>query len=91
MRMPNSKEDVRAFIRKNYAKIARGAGASCCGGGCIGGAEHIDRLEAMLRRAGFQDIRMTPKDNSREIVSSWAPGSNVEDFVASFVIEAVKG
>ena len=58
--------------------------------GCIGGAEHVDRLEAMLQQAGFQDIRMTPKDNSREIVSSWSPEDHVEDYIASYIIEAVK-
>ena len=59
--------------------------------GCIGGAEHIDNLEAMLRDAGFTDIKLTPKDNSREIVKSWAPDLNIEDYVASYVIEAIKG
>jgi len=58
--------------------------------GCIGGAEHIDRLEEMLQQAGFQNIRMTPKDNSREIVSSWSPEDNVEDYIASYIIEATK-
>ena len=58
--------------------------------GCIGGAEHVGRLEEMLQQAGFQDIRMTPKDNSKEIVSSWSPDNNVEDYIASYIIEAVK-
>ncbi len=38
----------------------------------------------------YVNISMTPKDNSKEIISSWAPGRNIEDFVASFIIEAVK-
>lgn len=33
---------------------------------------------------------MIPKDNSREILKSWAPDKNLEDFVASFIIEAIK-
>lgn len=58
--------------------------------GCVGGAEHVDAIEAMLRRVGFSDIKLTPKDNSKEIISSWVPGGNIEDFVASYIIEAVK-
>lgn len=58
--------------------------------GCVSGAEHIDNLHTMLREAGFTDIRMEPKDNSREILSSWVPGSKAEDYVASYLIEATK-
>lgn len=58
--------------------------------GCISGAEHIDNLREMLQTAGFSDIRLEPKDNSREILKSWVPESNVEDYVASYLIEATK-
>jgi hypothetical protein len=44
----------------------------------------------MLLAAGFRDIRMVPKDNSREILSSWVPDSQAEDYVASYIIEAIK-
>jgi len=59
--------------------------------GCIGGAEHIDNLRTMLRNVGFTDIKLTPKDNSREIVKAWSPDGNIEDFIASYIIEATKG
>jgi hypothetical protein len=58
--------------------------------GCIAGAEHVEKIRHMLQKAGFTDIRMTPKDNSREILSSWVPGSKAEDYVASYIIEATK-
>lgn len=58
--------------------------------GCIGGAEYVEDLREMLEKAGFVDIKMTPKDNSKEIVTSWIPDKNIEDFVASFIIEGVK-
>lgn len=58
--------------------------------GCISGAEHIDRLRAMLQEAGFSDIRLEPKDNSRNILKSWVPESNAENYVASYLIEATK-
>lgn len=58
--------------------------------GCIAGAETIANLRDMLQQAGFRDIRFAPKDNSREILQTWVPNSRVEDYVASFYIEAVK-
>lgn len=57
---------------------------------CIGGAEYVEDIKAILQKVGFKDIRMTPKDNSRDIVKSWAPDKNIEDFVASYIIEATK-
>jgi arsenite methyltransferase len=58
--------------------------------GCIAGAEHADKVRLMLRDAGFVNIVLTPKDNSREIIASWVPGRNLEDYVASYIIEANK-
>jgi len=58
--------------------------------GCIAGAEYVENLKNMLHSAGFRDIRITPKDNSREIVRSWAPDKNIDDYIASYIIEAVK-
>jgi arsenite methyltransferase len=58
--------------------------------GCIAGAPLLDDLHAMLQAAGFQDIRVTPKDESREFIKDWAPGRGVEDYVLSAHIEATK-
>jgi arsenite methyltransferase len=58
--------------------------------GCIAGAPLRDDLQAMLRAAGFVDIRITPKDESREFIRDWAPGRGVEDYVLSAYIEATK-
>lgn len=57
---------------------------------CIGGAEHIDDLRDMLKKAGFVNIRITPVNNSREIIQSRDYGENPEDFVASYIIEGEK-
>ncbi len=57
---------------------------------CIGGAVTIDELEMMLHESGFQDIRIQPKDESREFIREWAPGRKIEDYIASAMIEAVK-
>lgn len=58
--------------------------------GCIAGAEYEKNIIDMLIKAGFHNIRMTPKDNSKEIIGSWVPGKGIEAFVASFIIEAEK-
>ena len=58
--------------------------------GCMGGAEHIDKLKAMLKAAGFKDVKTTLKADSKDIISSWAPGTKIEDCVASAIIEARK-
>ncbi|MDW7658358.1 MAG: methyltransferase domain-containing protein, partial [Bacillota bacterium] len=58
--------------------------------GCIAGAEHVEKIRQMLLSTGFSNIRMAPKDNSKEILSSWVPGSKAEDYVASYIIEAIK-
>lgn len=58
--------------------------------GCIAGGASADQIERWLATAGFADIRITVKPESRELVRSWAPGSGVEDCVASAMIEAQK-
>ena len=57
---------------------------------CVAGASQVDELEALLAEAGFVDIRIQPKDESRDFIKDWAPGSGVEDYVISAVIEARK-
>ncbi len=58
--------------------------------GCIGGAEYVENIKSMLQNAGFKDIKLTPKDNTREIIKAWTPDKNMEDYVASYIIKAVK-
>ncbi|MBI5330189.1 MAG: arsenite methyltransferase [Betaproteobacteria bacterium] len=56
--------------------------------GCMAGAALIEELTAMLRAAGFESVRITPKDESREFIRDWAPGASVTDYVVSANIEA---
>lgn len=58
--------------------------------GCMGNASLIEDLEEMMSAAGFEQIRIQPKDESKEFIKDWAPGLNVTDFVVSATIEAVK-
>jgi arsenite methyltransferase len=57
---------------------------------CVAGAALVDDLRAMLLAAKFTDVRITPKDESREFIRDWVPGSGVEDYVISAHIEAIK-
>jgi len=58
--------------------------------GCVGGAEEIEDIEKILREAGFKDINIRPKDESRQFIQQWFPARNLEDYVASATIEAKK-
>ncbi len=65
-------------IRNDLTKIAS----------CIAGAEQVDKVRAMLEKAGFVGIHLNLKEGSDEMIRGWAPGT--EQFVASFLIEAKK-
>ncbi len=58
--------------------------------GCVGNASLVAELESTIAEAGFTDVRIAPKDKSREFIRDWAPGRGVEDYVVSATIEAVK-
>lgn len=58
--------------------------------GCMGNAALIDDLQQFLEAAGFEQIRITPKDASKDFIKDWAPGRGVEDYLVSATIEAVK-
>ncbi len=58
--------------------------------GCVAGASTVDELKDWLAHAGFIQIRIEPKDGSREIVRGWFPGRRIEEFIGSVTIKAVK-
>jgi arsenite methyltransferase len=72
--------ELPEIIRKDLRLLA----------GCIAGAEHVRVVEQLLVESGFIDVKLTPKDTSKEILSSWIPGSDITDYVASYTIEARK-
>jgi arsenite methyltransferase len=71
---------IPAELRKDWALYT----------GCVAGASLVEDIKAMLRDAGFADIRIVRRGESREIVGQWLPGRKVDDYVASASIEAVK-
>ena len=58
--------------------------------GCVSGAALVRDVERMLRSAGFHRIRVTVKEESVAFIKDWFPGSGVERYVRSAIIEAVK-
>lgn len=58
--------------------------------GCVAGASLVADLEASLADAGFAEIRIAPKDESKAFIEQWAPGRSITDYVVSATIEAVK-
>ena len=71
-----------AKIRNNLALVAA----------CVGGAVTFEDTKKMLTQAGFQSIKITAHDNSRDLTSVWDPdkSENALDYVVSAYIEAVK-
>jgi hypothetical protein len=57
---------------------------------CISGASSITDVEMYLRNAGFTDITVQPRDESKSFIDKWALGKNVTDYVLSASIEATK-
>jgi ubiquinone/menaquinone biosynthesis C-methylase UbiE len=67
-------------IQKNLALVSA----------CVGGAATVDDTERMLKEAGFQGIKITPKDESRQMIDKWFPGKNAGQYIVSAYIDAVK-
>jgi arsenite methyltransferase len=58
--------------------------------GCVSGAATIDELAGIMGDAGFVDVRIEPKEASREFIRNWQPGTKLEDYVVSANISAIK-
>ena len=71
-----------AKIRKNLALVAA----------CVGGAATIDDTKEMLADTGFQNIKISAHDKSRDLTRAWEPdkNDNALDYVVSAYIEAIK-
>ena len=57
---------------------------------CVAGAIFIDDVEIMLKEAGFVNLRIHTKDESKIFINDWLPGRQIEDYVVSAEIEALK-
>jgi SAM-dependent methyltransferase len=57
---------------------------------CAAGAPLIKDLEAYLSEAGFRQIVIDLDEESRDMIGQWAPGQNLEKYIVSARIHAVK-
>ena len=58
--------------------------------GCVAGAALVSDVEAMLRAAGFSEVTVSVKEESRKFIKDWFPGSGAENYVVSANIKATK-
>lgn len=58
--------------------------------GCVAGAALASETEAMLKAAGFAEVRVEVNEASRKMIDDWLPGKQAGDYVASAAITAVK-
>lgn len=58
--------------------------------GCIGGAVTKDDIEEMLHSAGFENIAVVPREESRVFIRQWVPGNNIQEYIVSATIQALK-
>lgn len=59
-------------------------------GGCISGASTVDEINRMLASAGFSDIRIVVKEESKNFIKDWTSVENITEYISSSSIEAVK-
>jgi SAM-dependent methyltransferase len=57
---------------------------------CAAGAALVRDVETALRDAGFAEVRVTPKPESRAVIADWFPGRGLENYFASATFSAVK-
>jgi SAM-dependent methyltransferase len=58
--------------------------------GCVGGATTVESIQSILNNTGFKNIKIEPKQKSKEFIKDWVPGSGIENYILSATIEAVK-
>jgi len=58
--------------------------------GCVAGAARVDELQRMLLDAGFADVAVQPRPESRAFIKDWMPGTGLEEYVVSATVAATK-
>ena len=58
--------------------------------GCVSGASSIETLKQTLKDAGFEDVRIHPKEESKSVIEDWDANNLFSGYVISATIEAVK-
>ncbi|GAA0255059.1 arsenite methyltransferase [Haladaptatus pallidirubidus] len=58
--------------------------------GCIAGAATIESLQTMLADTGFEDVHITPKEESDEFIREWDDSRDLSEYIVSAAIEGRK-
>jgi arsenite methyltransferase len=61
-----------------------------CYSSCVGGAVATSEYERLLKAAGFVNVKVEPRAESRTLVEGWASEHNVAEYVLAAVITAEK-
>jgi len=48
----------------------------------------VESLYSYLSNAGFKDVSVNMKEESKDVIKQWLPGSGAEDYVVSAEINA---
>ena len=56
----------------------------------MAGAPEVEGIESYLRVAGFSNVFVDIKEESRDVIKQWLPGSGAENFVVSANIHGTK-
>lgn len=57
---------------------------------CVSGAADAHLVEQLLREAGFEEVLVAAKEDSKTFMADWAPGAPITDYVVSATIEGRK-
>lgn len=58
--------------------------------GCVSGALQVRKLERILQETGFRAVCVKMKEESKEFIRDWFPGSGIEQYVLSADVHGVK-
>lgn len=58
--------------------------------GCVAGAASVADIEQMLRDAGFDQIQVQAREESRALIRDWFPGRDLDRYVRAATIQGVK-
>jgi len=56
----------------------------------VSGAISPGEVKQILSKLGFQNVTITPKERSQEIIRQWNAGEDAENVVFSAYIEAIR-
>ena len=68
-------------------EMKQDSGAYCA---CISGASSVSEIKNMLKKSGFDNIKIEPKSDSSEFIKNWSDKFDSENYIVSASITALK-